>query len=176
MGDTLENLVEVVPLGVDKFNVEFNHEAVAEFVAGDKTVEVVKTLKDGTKMTTVVSWTRGDLVELVGTLEWNVRDLAHGTFVVDVKGTKVPTLGDFMVNRNVKWEVKNAHEFELVWDGQANSNVVQALTTPIVTDAKIVYNNKDLQVEVKEKVNEKTFTLLFNTKPFKFAFLPIFEL
>merc|ERR1712119_20031 len=90
---------------------------------------VVKTLKDGTKMTTVVSWTRGDLVEntatvtvmykhveLVGTLEWNVRDLAHGIFVVDVKGTKVPTLGDFMVNRNVKWEVKNAHEFELVWD------------------------------------------------------------
>merc|ERR1712183_544136 len=187
--DTHENLVEVVPLGGDKFNVEFNHEAVAEFVAGDKTVEVVKTLKDGTKMTTVVSWTRGDLVEntatvtvmykhveLVGTLEWNVRDLAHGTFVVDVKGTKVPTLGDFMVNRNVKWEVKNAHEFELVWDGQANSNVVQALTTPIVTDAKIAYNNKNLQVEVKEKVNEKTFTLLFNTKPFKFALLPIFEL
>ena len=40
--DTHENLVEVVPLGGDKFNVEFNHEAVAEFVAGDKTVEVVR--------------------------------------------------------------------------------------------------------------------------------------
>merc|ERR1711936_526489 len=187
--DTHENVVQVVPIGGGKFNVEFNHEVVAEFVAADKNVEIVRTMKDGTKLKTVVTWTRGDLlknsatvtmmyknVPQVATFDWNLRDLAHGTFMVDVKGTKAPILGDFEFHRNMKWEMQNFHEFTVSWDGKASSNMLHAITTPITTDAHIMFNNQNLQVRIGKTFNAKTYTLLFDTKPFKLAFLPFFEL
>merc|ERR1719431_1001539 len=93
-------------------------------------------MKDGTKLKTVVTWTKGDLLEnsatvtmmyknvpQVATFDWNLRDLAHGTFMVDVKGTKAPILEDFEFQRNMKWEVQNVHEFEVSWDGKSSSNM-----------------------------------------------------
>ena len=187
--DTHENMIQVVPLGGDKFNVEFNHEVVAEFVTADKKVEFLRTLKDGTTLKTIVTWTGGDLFEntatatvmykdvpQVATIGWNVRDLAHGTVMVDVVGKKAPMFGDFELHRNFKWNVINANNFDMAWDGKSATNVMQALATPILTDAKISYNNRDFQVMIQEKFNAKKFTLMFNTEPFKFALLPFFEM
>jgi len=187
--DTHENMIQVVPLGGDKFNVEFNHEVVAEFVTADKKVEFLRTLKDGTTLKTIVTWTGGDMLEntatatvmykdvpQVATIGWNVRDLAHATVMVDVVGKKAPMVGDFEFHRNVKWNVINAHEFEMTWDGKTATNMMKALATPIMTDAKININNMDIQVKIQKKFNAKTFTMMFNTKPFKFAFLPFFEM
>merc|ERR1712228_427971 len=50
--DTYRNSVHIVPVGGDKFNVEFN----------DKKVEVQRTLKDGTLLKTTVIWTSGSLL------------------------------------------------------------------------------------------------------------------
>jgi hypothetical protein len=188
--DTHETLIQIVPLGGDKFNVEFDHEVVAEFVTANKKVEVTRTMKDGTQLRTMVTWTGGDLFEntatvtvmykdvpQVATIGWNVRDLAHGTVMVDVVGKKAPAFGDFEFHRNVKWNVKNGRKFGLVWDGKTTSNMMKVLATPIMTDAKITYsNNKGMQVKIEEKFNAKTFTFVFNTKPLKFAFLPFFEI
>eukprot|EP00092_Neocalanus_flemingeri_P094965 GFUD01120803.1.p1 GENE.GFUD01120803.1~~GFUD01120803.1.p1 ORF type:complete len:247 (-),score=77.11 GFUD01120803.1:91-723(-) len=186
--DTRETQLEVVPLGGGKFNVEFDHEVIAEFVAANKKVEVTRTMKDGTQLKTMVTWTRGDLVEntatvtvmyrgvaQVATIGWNVRDLAHGTVKIDVMGKKAPFVGDFEFHRNIKWNVLNARGFELVWNGKITSNMMETVATPIITDAKITYNNRDVQVKIEEKFNAKTYALMFNTKPFNFALLPFFE-
>merc|ERR1712203_1069883 len=45
--DASENLMEIVPLGGDKYKMEWNHEEVVQFLAAAKKIEVVKTLKDG---------------------------------------------------------------------------------------------------------------------------------
>jgi len=186
--DTHENVIQVVPTGGDKFNVEVNHEVVAEFVAADKNVEIVRTMKDGTPLKTVVTWTKGDLLEnsatvtmmyknmpQVVTFDWNLVDFTHGTFMVDVKGTKAPILGDFEFHRNMKWEVLNFKEFEVSWEGKSSSNVLQAITTPITTEANIMFKKQALHVKIGKTFNSKTYTLLFDTKPFKLAFLPFFE-
>ena len=186
--DTHETHMQVVPLGGNKFNVEFDHEVVAEFVAADKKVAVTRMMKDGTQLKTMVTWTGENLLEntatatvmykdvpQVATIGWNVRDMAHGTVMVDVKGKKAPTLGDFEFQRNVKWNVKNGNKFWLSWDGKTTSNMMETLATPIITDAKIIYKNKGVEVKIEEKFNAKTFTFMFNTKPFKFALLPFFE-
>jgi len=187
--DTHENMVQVTPLGGDKFNIELNHEVVAEFVAAAKKVEIVRTLKNGTILKTMITWTGGDLFEntatvtvlykgipQVATIGWNIRQLAHMTATIDVVGKKAPMLGDFEFHRNFRWNDLDAHAFEIVWDGKTATNMMKALATPIVTDAKITYNNGDLRVKMEEKFNTKTFTLILNTRPFKFALLPFFEM
>ena len=187
--DTHKHMVQVISLGGDKFHLEFDHEVIAEFVTGDKKVELIRTLEDGSKMKTIVTWTEGDMFEItatvtiiyknvpqVATFRWNVKDLAHGTFMVDVVGKKAPMFGDFELHRNFKWNVINANNFDMAWDGKSATNVMQALATPILTDAKISYNNRDFQVMIQEKFNAKKFTLMFNTEPFKFALLPFFEM
>ena len=109
-------------------------------------------------------------------MEWNLRDLAHGTVQVGVIGKKAPAFGDFEFLRNIKWNFENMHKFGLTWDGKTTSNALEAVATPIMTDAKITYNNqKGVQVMIEKKFNAKTFALVFNTKPFKLALLPFFE-
>ena len=145
-------------------------------------------MKDGTQLKTMVTWTGENMLEntatatvmykevpQVASISWNVKDMAHGTVMVDVKGKKALIFGDFEFHRNIKWNVMNAHEFELVWDGKITSNMLKTIATPIMTDAKITYKNKDVQVKIEEKFNAKTFTFMFNTKPYKFALLPFFE-
>merc|ERR1712168_444183 len=61
--DTHENVVKVVPVGGDKYNIEWNTETVAEFVADAKKVEVLKTLDDGTVLKTTITWTGADILE-----------------------------------------------------------------------------------------------------------------
>ena len=95
-------------------------------------------------------------------------------FNFDVVGKKAPIFGDFEFHRNFMWNDLNADAFELVWDGTAASNMMR--TTPIKTDAKIAYNNGDLNVKMEKKFNSKTYALIFNTRPFKFAVLPFFEI
>ena len=140
-------------------------------------------------MKTTVTWTGGDLLEntatatvmyrgvpQVVTMGWNVRDLAHGTVQIGVIGKKAPTFGDFEFIRNIKWNVNNMYKFGIAWDGKTTSNALEAVATPIMTDAEITYNNKQgMQVRIEEKFNSKTFALVFNTKPFNFAILPLFE-
>ena len=53
---------------------------------------------------------------------------------------------------------------------------MQTLATPIMTDVKIKFNKMNVQVKIQEKFNAETFTLMFNTKPFKFAFLPFLDI
>merc|ERR1712106_692003 len=152
--DTHENLMEVKPLGAEKFNVEFNHEVVAEFVAASKKVEILRTLRDGSVLKTMITWTGGDLCEntatvtmlhkdipQVATIGWNIRQLAHMTATIDVVGKKAPMIGDFEFRRNFKWNDLDGHAFEIVWDGKTATNMMKSLATPIVTDAKITYNN-----------------------------------
>merc|ERR1712142_891323 len=59
--DTHENVVKVVPLGGNKYNIVWNTETVAEFVADAKKVEVLKTLDDGTVLKTTITWTGADI-------------------------------------------------------------------------------------------------------------------
>merc|ERR1712168_1511193 len=150
--DTHENVVKVLPLGGDKYNIEWNSEPVAEFVAAARKVEVVKVLEDGTKLKTTITWT------------------GFNFFII---GKKVPFFGDFEFHRNIRFNYNGA--FEFVWDGTATSNMIKTLATPIKTDARITFNEGDLQVMVEKTFNSKTFTLIFNTKPFKIAFLPYLE-
>merc|ERR1712168_667331 len=170
--DTQENVVKVSQLGGDKYNIEWNSEPVAEFVAAARKVEVVKVLEDGTKLKTTITWTGLDFFEntatvtmlykdipQVATFGWNFQNSDQMTFNFDIIGKKVPFFGDF----------------EFVWDGTATSNMIKTLATPIKTDARITVNEGDLQVMVEKTFNSKTFTLIFNTKPFKIAFLPYFE-
>merc|ERR1719273_796659 len=184
--DTHENVVKVLPLGGDKYNIEWNSESVAEFVAAARKVEVVKVLEDGTKLKATITWTGLDFFEntatvtmlykdipQVATFGWNVQNPDQMTFNFDVTGKKVPFLGDFEFHRNFRFNDNGA--FEFVWDGTAASNMIKTLATPIKTDARITFNEGDLQVRVEKTFNSKTFTLIFNTKPFKIAFLPYFE-
>ena len=96
--------------------------------------------------------------------------------MVDIDGKKSLIFEDFEFHRNIKWNVNDAHEFEMAWDGKTATNMMKVLATPIMTDAKINFNNMDVQVKIQKKFNAKTFTMMFNTKPFKFAFLPFFEM
>merc|ERR1712002_75953 len=184
--DTHENVVKVLPLGGDKYSIEWNSEPVAEFVAAARKIEVVKALEDGTKLKTTVTWTGLDFFEntatvtmlykdipQVATFGWNFQNPDQITFNFDVTGKKVPFFGDFEFHRNFRFNDVGA--FEFVWDGTAASNMIKTLATPIKTDAKIIFNKGDLQVRVEKTFNSKTFTLIFNTKPFKLAFLPYFE-
>ena len=146
-------------------------------------------MRDGSVLKTMITWTGGDLFEntatvtvlykdipQVATIGWNIRQLAHMTATIDVVGKKAPMIGDFEFHRNFKWNDLDAHAFEIVWDGKTATNMMKSLATPIVTDAKITYKNGDLRVKMEEKFNTKTFTLILNTKPFKFALLPFFEM
>merc|ERR1719228_2165498 len=184
--DTHENIVKVVPVGGDKYNIEWNTEPVAEFVAAARKVEVLKTLEDGTKLKTTITWTGLDFFEntatvtmlykdnpQVATFGWNFQNPDQMTFKFDIIGKKVPFFGDFEFHRNFRFNDVGA--FEFVWDGTTTSNMIKTLATPIKTDAKIIFNEGDLQVRVEKTFNSKTFTLIFNTKPFKIAFLPYFE-
>merc|ERR1712027_43101 len=108
------------------------------------------------------------------TIGWNVQDLAKMVFNIDVVGKQAPMLGDFEFHRNLKWNDLSGDAFELVWDGTAASNMMR--TTPIKTDAKIAYKNGELKIKMEKKFNSKTFALIFNTTPFKFAVLPFFEM
>jgi len=186
--DTEENMIRVVPLDGDKFSIEWNSEVLAEFVAAAKKVEVMRPLKDGKIVKTTITWTGKDLLEntvtatvmykdipQVATIGWNVQDLAHIAFNIDVVGKQAPMLGDFEFHRNLKWNDLSGDAFELVWDGSAASNYM-TLTKPIETDAKIFYSNGDLKIKMEEKFNAKTFAFILNTSPFKFAVLPFFEI
>merc|ERR1711862_340839 len=51
--DTHENIVKVVPLGGEQYNILRN----SEFVAAARKVEVLKTLEDGTTLKTTITWT-----------------------------------------------------------------------------------------------------------------------
>ena len=95
------------------------------------------------------------------------------TLNFDVVGKKAPLFGDFEFHRNFKFNDIGA--FELKWDGTATSNMMKSLATPIKTDAKITFNEGDLQVRVEKTFNTKTFTLIFNSRPLKLALLPYFE-
>merc|ERR1719273_4989 len=185
--DTEENIIRVVPLDGDKFSIEWNNEVLAEFVAAARKVELMRPLKDGKILKTTFTWTSKDFFEntvtatamykdipQVATIGWNVKDLDHMTFNIDVVGKKAPMIGDFEFHRNFKWNDLNVDAFELVWDGTAASNMMR--TTPIKTDAKIAYNNGELNVKMEKKFNSKTYALIFNTRPFKFAVLPFFEI
>merc|ERR1719320_947293 len=61
--DTHENIVKVVPLGGERYNIVWNSEPVAEFVAATRKVEVLKTLEDGTTLKTTITWTGMNLFE-----------------------------------------------------------------------------------------------------------------
>merc|ERR1712055_1249533 len=185
--DTHENVVKVLPLGGDKYNIEWNSEPVAEFVAAARKVEVEKVLEDGTKLKTTITWTGLDFfdnqatvtmlykdIPQVATFGWNCQNPDQMTFDFNVIGKKVPFFGDFEFHRNFRFTDSGA--FEFVWDGIATSNMIKPLATPIMTDAYITFNEGDMQVMVQKTFNSKTFTLIFNTKPFKFAFLPYFEI
>merc|ERR1711862_968206 len=156
---THENVVKVVPLGGEKYNIVWNSEPVAEFVAAARKVEVLKPLEDGTTLKTAITWTGMNLFE--------------NTVTVTVFYKNTPLFGDFEFHRNFK--LNSVGAFELVWDGTATSNMMKSLTTPIKTDAKITFNEGDLQVGVEKTFNTKTFTLIFNTRPLKIALLPYFE-
>merc|ERR1711970_779653 len=184
--DTHENVVNVVPVGGDKYNIEWNTEQVAEFAAAARKVELLKTLEDATKLKTTITWAGMDLfkntvtvtvfykdIPQVATIGWNVQNPDQMVFNFDIVGEKVPIFGDFEFHRNFK--LNNNGAFELVWDGTASSNMMKTLATPIKTDAKITFNEGDLQVRVEKTFNSKTFTLIFNTRPVKIAFLPYFE-
>jgi len=184
--DTHENVVKVVPLGGNKYNIVWNTETVAEFVADAKKVEVLKTLDDGTVLKTTITWTGADILEntvtatvmyknvpQIATFGWNVRDSSPMTFNMDVVGKKAPMLGDFEFHR--RFTFRDSGALELVWEGTASTNMMKSLATPIKTDAKITYENGAVQVHMEKMLNDKTFTFIFNTNPFKFAFLPFFE-
>jgi len=186
--DTYRNSVYIVPVGGDKFNVEFNHEKVAEFVAADKKVEVQRTLKDGTLLKTTVSWTSGSLlantatvdivyknVPITGTFTWNLNKLAEGTIEFNVVGKKAPFFGDFTFTRKITWTSK-PNTFEIVWDGKAETNMIPALATPLVTKALIEYKPNTFKVEINEELNAKKYTFFLNTTPFKIALRPFFEI
>ena len=187
--DTHENMIHVKPVGGDKFNIEFNHEVVAEFVTADRKVELMKTLNDRTQLKTIVSWTGNNILEnkatvsviyknipQVGTFRWNLKDLARGSVMLDVVGKKAPFLGDFEFHRDINWLVKNSRELELFWAGKAETNMMKTLATPVITDAKIVFKNGGINMKINKEFNAKKFVLLFNTSPFKVAFLPFFEI
>merc|ERR1719312_567094 len=180
--DTYENVVKIVPLGGEKYNIVWNSESVA----AARKVEVLKTLEDGTTLKTAITWTGMNLFEntvtvtvfykntpQVATFGWNVQNPDQMTFNFDVVWKKAPLFGDFEFHRNLK--LNSVGAFELVWDGTATSNMMKSLVTPIKTDAKITFSEGDLQVRVEKTFNTKTFTLIFNTRPLKLAFLPYFE-
>merc|ERR1712243_116218 len=104
---------------------------------------------------------------------WNVQNPDQMTFNFNVVGKKAPLFEDFEFHGNFK--LNSVGAFELVWDGTATSNMGKSLASPIKTDAKITFNEGDLQVRVEKTFNTKTFTLIFNTRPVKFAFLPYNE-
>merc|ERR1711862_612696 len=121
--DTYENVVKVVPLGGDKFNIEWNNEAVAEFVATARKVEVLKALGDGTMLKTTITWTGLNLFENTATVTmlykdipqvanigWNVQNPDQMTFKFDVVGKKAPVFGDFEFHRNFKFNDIGAFE------------------------------------------------------------------
>ena len=185
--DTDENMIRVVPLDGDRFSIEWNTEVLAEFVAAARMVEVMRPLKDGKMMRTTFTWASNDLFEntvtatamykdipQVATFGWNVKDVAHMTFNIDVVGKQAPMIGDFEFHRNFKWNDLDADAFELVWDGTAASNMM--ISTPIETDANIAYKNGELKVKMEKKFNSKTYALILNTSPFKIAVLPFFEI
>ena len=185
--DTDENMIRVVPLDGDRFSIEWNTEVLAEFVAAARMVEVMRPLKDGKMMRTTFTWTSNDLFEntvtatamykdipQVATFGWNVKDVAHMTFNIDVVGKQAPMIGDFEFHRNFKWNDLDADAFELVWDGTALSNMMRS--TPIKTDANIAYKNGELKVKMEKKFNSKTYALILNTSPFKIAVIPFFEI
>merc|ERR1711862_222581 len=134
------------------FNIEWNNEAVAEFVATARKVEVMKALGDGTMLKTTITWTGLNLFENTATVTMLYKDIPQ-----------VATIGWNVQNPDqmtFKFNVVGA--FELKWDGTATSNMMKSLATPIKTDAKITFNEGDLQVRVEKTFNTKTFTMIFN--------------
>jgi len=186
--DTYKNVIEIVPLGGDRFNILFNNEVVVEFLAANKAFELSRTLIDGTPLKLLVNWETLSMLENTVmftvfhkdtkqefTVTWNAQDLAHGKLQLNAVGSKVPMFGDFELSRNINWNVMGSNQFEVTWTGKAASNMMKVLTTPVMTDAKITFTSGDFDVLVKEMFNSKTFTLMFKNNPFKFAVLPFFE-
>merc|ERR550519_2981302 len=104
--DTHENIFKVVPVGGDKYNIEWNTESVAEFVAAARKVEVLKVLEDGTKLKTTITWTGLDFFENTATVTvfykdipqlvtfgWNVQNPDQMVFNFDVVGKQAPIFG-----------------------------------------------------------------------------------
>merc|ERR1719233_2594083 len=79
--DTHENIFKVVPVGGDKYNIEWNTESVAEFVAAARKVELLKTLKDGTKLKTTITWTGMNLFENTATVTMFYKDIPQKAII-----------------------------------------------------------------------------------------------
>merc|ERR1739844_870674 len=188
--DASENLMEIVPLGGDKYKMEWNHEEVVQFLAAAKKIEVVKTLKDGSIIKPTMTWTKQSLVDNTATLKvlyknipieftctWNMNDLKKGAVKFHLKGDKVSNIGTFELMRDAKWTVKS-DKLEMKWSGKAASSAVPYLTTPILTDVVLSLgaDGKTHDIKVEKKLNGKTYTFHLSTVPFKIALLPFFEM
>lgn len=188
--DASENLMEIMPLGGDKYKMEWNHEEVVQFLAAAKKIEVVKTLKDGSIIKPTMTWTKQSLVDNTATLKvlyknipieftctWNMNDLKKGAVKFHLKGEKVSNIGTFELMRDAKWTVKS-DKLEMKWSGKAASSAVPYLTTPILTDVVLSLgaDGKTHDIKVEKKLNGKTYTFHLSTVPFKIALLPFFEM
>ena len=132
---------------------------------------------------------------------WDLQNLAQGSIDFNIAGKKVPIIGDFTLSRSIKLLVKgddqakppsnpvsslqpvriyevpaSNYEVEVTWNGQFETNMISALTTPLITTGKISFIQKTLKVEINQDFNSENLTLLINTRPFKFALHPFFEM
>ena len=75
----------------------------------------------------------------------------------------------------MNWNIINMKNIDLEWNSKVLSTGVKVLTTPLVTEGKLIIKNFVIDMLVVEKFKTEPYTLIFKTEPLKIALLPFFQ-
>eukprot|EP00092_Neocalanus_flemingeri_P016194 GFUD01017527.1.p1 GENE.GFUD01017527.1~~GFUD01017527.1.p1 ORF type:complete len:859 (-),score=181.20 GFUD01017527.1:208-2757(-) len=177
----------MTPIGENKFEFGINGEALAHVVIGIKNIEIITLHKALPTITAIFTYKTFSIFEnnigiqilykqiahkfLVG---WNINNLAKAFMEVKMTGSGTNLLGDYELFHHLNWNIVDIKNFDLIWTGKALTTGLPYLNTPLMINGQLAFNDFVVKMKMVEQYKTETYTLIFETDPFKIAVLPFF--
>jgi len=178
----------VSSIGGMNYELKWNEIALVQFKLDDNQISYVPQNKMFSAITTVISFKSFSIFEnTVGIqvlykkvahkvlLTWNMNKLTKAFVEAKLLGSGCTLLGDYELFHHLNWNIVNLLNMDLMWNGKVVSTGIPVFTKPLVGDGKVAFNNYVVDMTVVGKHDVKTYELIFQTSPLKFAVLPFFE-
>merc|ERR1719341_362374 len=178
----------VSSIGGMNYELKWNEIALVQFKLDDNQISYVPQNKMFSAITTVISFKSFSIFEnTVGIqvlykkvahkvlLTWNMNKLTKAFVEAKLSGSGTTLLGEYELFHHLNWNIVNLLNMDLMWNGKVVSTGIPVFTKPLVGDGKVAFNNYVVDMTVVGKHDVKTYELIFQTSPLKFAVLPFFE-
>eukprot|EP00092_Neocalanus_flemingeri_P012247 GFUD01013203.1.p1 GENE.GFUD01013203.1~~GFUD01013203.1.p1 ORF type:complete len:672 (+),score=129.26 GFUD01013203.1:29-2017(+) len=177
----------MTPIGENKFEFSVDGEPLVQIVMGSKQIQIITLHKDIPAITAIITFKTFSIFEnsigiqilykqiahkiLIG---WNINKLAKAFMEVKMTGSGTNLLGDYELFHHLNWNIVDIKNFDLIWNGKALSTGLPYLNTPLMTNGQLAFNDFVVKMKMVEQYKTETYTLIFETDPFKIAVLPFF--